>query len=160
MNSIFRNLLFIFLICFGLVLSACMGLVDAPDSSIYYQIENLGYIEAHDDVIDKTYAFRVYKETNTASGEVMIKIKSNLLAGTSITPQIANKKSLEAEEKGMKYSKIGSPFNSPGKNDPRKIEYRLYQKNGKPDYIKIFVVTRKDLHKRKAPKILKVDWLY
>ncbi len=42
--------------------------VTAPKSSTHTQVEQLGYVDSFDVVVDRDYAFVVYKETTVASG--------------------------------------------------------------------------------------------
>ena len=44
--------------------------VQAPKSSSHMQVEQLAYVESFDAVVDKDYAFVVYKETKVDLGEV------------------------------------------------------------------------------------------
>ena len=61
-------------------------LILPPISTDRKAISQLAYIDSHDDVIDKDYAFVVYKEENIKTGEWELKIKGCLLY-TSPSPR-------------------------------------------------------------------------
>lgn len=42
-------------------------IVKAPKSSSHTEVEQLAYVESFDAVVDKTYAYVVYKETRLAT---------------------------------------------------------------------------------------------
>ena len=52
--------------------------VHAPKSSPHTEVEQLAYVESFDAVVDKDYAFVVYKETRTDSGKWVLRIKGSV----------------------------------------------------------------------------------
>ena len=63
------------------------------------------------------------------------------------------------EAQGKEWKTWGSPpFTGKRKGDIRKVEYRLYQKSGRPVRITISIVLRDRNGKAKPEKRLEVDW--
>ena len=60
--------------------------VKAPKSSPHTEVEQLAYMESFDAVVDKTYAYVVYKETKVDSGKWVIRITGSVTAGTVFAP--------------------------------------------------------------------------
>ncbi len=133
-------------------------LVKLPKSSSSREYKSLGYIEALDSIIDKKYAFLIQKETNLNTGDFKVSIRSNHLTGTYFNEKVAAKLAAKAQKDGKKYVTRGAPFNPSGKLDERRIEYRLYQKGGKPDAVEVYVVTRDKQRKANKPKTLRANW--
>ncbi len=67
--------------------------VHAPKSSSHTEVEQLAYVESFDAVVDKDYAFVVYKETKTATGKWVLRIKSSVTAGAVLDPGSSARKS-------------------------------------------------------------------
>lgn len=53
--------------------------VNAPKSSSHTEVEQLAYIESFDAVVDKTYAFVVYKEKKVDSGKWVMGLAHNIV---------------------------------------------------------------------------------
>ncbi len=163
MKKIFRIVMAVTLIIFVAQTASAISLggkqlVQLPKNSSSREYKSLGYVEALDSIIDKTYAFLIQKETNLDTGYFKISIRSNKLTGTYFDEKVAAKLAKQALKDGKQYVTRGAPFNPAGKLDERRIEYRLYQKDGKPDAIEVYVVTRNKKRKANKPKILRASW--
>lgn len=126
----------------------------------------LGYLEERDDIASRTdaalqwYAFIIYKVTDLTKSidNFEIRIRSNWLTGTSFSIAKANELAAEANESNSNYSTWGAPYVPTGDLDPKRVEYRLYQVDGKPTAVEVYVVMRNADHTAKDPKTLRVDW--
>lgn len=123
--------------------------------------EVLGFVEERDDVDEQWWGFIVCKETNLNTGEWRVKIFSSRNApvtGTSLTTEQARQKAVQANAEGKEYFLSGEPYNQRGELDERKVEYRIYQENGEPTEIEVFLVLRNEDRSAKEPQILRVGW--
>ncbi len=134
--------------------------VQAPKSSAHMQVEQLAYVESFDAVVDKDYAFVVYKETKVDSGKWVIRIKGSVTAGTVFDPDSAALKSAFKKAAGHDKPYIVWGFNlQPKENDPRLVETRLLiDGDGKPTAIEIHLITRKADHSARDEKVVMADW--
>jgi len=134
--------------------------VHAPKSSSHTEIEQLAYIESFDAVVDKDYAFVVYKETKLDSGNWVIRIKSSVTAGTVFDPNNAALKNAVKKAAAHEEPYIVWGFNlQPKDTDPRLVENRiLLDSEGKPAAIEIHLITRKADRSAMAEKVVSVDW--
>jgi lantibiotic modifying enzyme len=94
--------------------------IPIPKSSSGITYEQLGYLESFDAVVDKLYAFLVYKEIRNDNSKWRIHVKGSVTAGTVFDP--ANKSLENAVQKAHaheeKYLVWG--FNLlPKEDDPR-----------------------------------------
>jgi hypothetical protein len=131
-------------------------LVEAPLSDSSRLHESLGYIEAYDAILNSAYAFVAYRETDRASGRSTVKISSKGTAGASFDPAMIRNRCREAGAKNEPYFPWGYSF-TPSAGDPRHIEFRVHQKDGAPDALEIFVVTRNADGSAQAPKSLRIE---
>jgi len=111
-------------------------------------------VESYDEVENKNYAFIVFCITDLNTGKSEVRIRSNVLTGTSLSTEKARVLAKKAQKAGTR----GNPFTPAGKLDKRQVEYRFYQEKGEPTAVEIFIVTRDVERKAKEPKILKIDW--
>ncbi len=128
-----------------------------------WQIKELGYIEETDDVDHTTYGIIVYKETDLDTGIYIVKIfpsRFTSIYGSTYTFAQAENLTKKAQEDGVEYGSNGPRFNPIGVNDPREVEYRIYQTNGEPTYLEIYIVGRDADRQAKPAKTLKIDWPY
>jgi hypothetical protein len=132
-------------------------LVEAPASDSQLACQMLGYLESYDAPLNLDYAFVAYKETDKTSGNWRVLIKSTQTAGGSFEPAIIRNKAREMAAQGKSYFVWGGSF-EPSANDPRQIEFRVYQQNGVPIEMEIFAVTRNGDGTAQAPKSLKFAW--
>jgi len=158
------------MIAFAVLLAGCAETIEHGDalkqkmaesyckSSEPYKAEVMGYLEEKDDVLNLYYAFLVCKTTNLNTGELEMKIRSNILTGTSLTSAQALEFSEKAVGEGKAYVIRGSPFVPEGALDKRKIEYRLNQENGKPVSLEILLILRNSDRTAKPEKTLSIDW--
>ena len=109
------------------------------------EMEQLAYVESYDAVVDKMYAFVVYKETKTANGRWVIRIKSAVTAGAVFDPDNSSFKNAlrKAGAHDEKYLVWG--FNlAPKDGDPRLVENRvLVDQSGNPTALEVHLITRK-----------------
>lgn len=119
-----------------------------------------GYAETRDDLEKQWYGFIVCQRKNLDTGkwDVRVFTKSGNVTGSALTPEQATEKTVQAKEEGKTFVLFGSPFNPLGELDYRRIEYRLYQENGKPTAVEVFVQMRNADRSPKEPVTLKVDW--
>jgi len=130
----------------------------ALNTSEQYAI--LGYAEARDDLEKQWYGFIVCQRKNLDTGEWDVRVftKAGNVTGSALTPAQATEKTVQANQDGKTFVLFGSPFNPLGKLDYRKIEYRLYQENGKPSAVEVFIQMRNADRTAKEPVTLKVNW--
>lgn len=127
-------------------------------SSEPYQDTVLGYLEQKDEILNQWYAVIVCKEKNLNTGNFEVKIRSDIITGTSLDENSALEFSKKAELEGKNYFIRGDPFTPEGKLDKRRIEYRFYQENGIPQSIEVFMVLRNSDRTAKPEKTLSIDW--
>ena len=132
-------------------------LVAAPASDNHLACQTLGYLESYDAPLNLDYAFVAYKETDKTTGSWRVLIKSTQTAGGSFEPAMIRNKAREIAAQGKSYFVWGYSF-EPSANDPRQIEFRVYQQNGMPIELEIFVITRNGDGGAKAPKSVKFSW--
>ena len=135
-------------------------LVQAPASSHHTKIEELGYVESYDAVIDKDYALVAYAETKTATGKTVVKVKSLNTAGSAFDAgHDAFRKALRAAMvRGEEYLIWGFRFNT-SENDPRVVENHVFgDEQGNPSALELHLVTRKIDGSAAEPKVVRVDW--
>jgi hypothetical protein len=135
--------------------------VTAPQSDQHFEVTELGYVEAQDAFVKQdegTYAFVVYTRLAKDGGKKELVIRSNLVTGTSFTPEKGNKMAADLERQGKSMRTWGSPFTASGPEDKRVIEYRFHQKDGKPTGVEIYAVTRDAEHKATPAKSPLVTW--
>lgn len=134
--------------------------VVAPKSSSHTQVEQLAYLESFDAVVDKDYAFVVYKETKLDSGKWVVRIKGSATAGTVFDPESASLKNAIKKAAAHEEPHVVWGFNlQPKETDPRLVENRLLIDNdGKPKAIEIRLITRKADRSPMTEKVASVDW--
>jgi hypothetical protein len=135
-------------------------LVSAPASTDRAQIEPLGYFESHDAMVNKDYAYAVYKETNPANEKWYLKIKATCTAGTSLDPDhpSVRKNISEAAKAGKDYIVFG--FNLvPKGDDPRLVENRMYfDENLNPTKVSMHLITRNADGSPTPEQTINFDW--
>ena len=134
--------------------------VKAPKSSSHTEVEQLAYLESFDAVIDKAYAFVVYKETKADSGKWVIRIKGSVTAGTVFDPDNTSLKNAFKKAAGHEEPYIVWGFNLQSKEgDPRLVENRvLIDKNGKPSALEIHLITRKADGSARDKELVSIEW--
>jgi len=132
-------------------------LIEAPASDASTTYETLGYVDAYDAVLNCDYAFVAYKETTKASGEWRVYIKSSQTAGGSFEPAMIQSQARAAGAQGKPYFVWGYTFSTTA-GDPRQIEFRVHQKDGKPSAVEIVVAMRKADGTADKPKSVKFPW--
>ena len=131
-------------------------LVEAPVSDSARTYVTLGYLEGYDAVLNGDYAFVAYEEIDRASGSKLVRIQSKGTSGASFDPAAMRARCREAGAKNEAYFTWGYSFtSSPG--DPRQIEFRVYQKDGAPQALEIFLVTRKADGTAQEPKVCRME---
>lgn len=134
--------------------------VTAPKSSPQVQVEQLAYVESFDAVVDKDYAYVVYKETRTDSGKWVVRIKGSVTAGAVFDPDSSALKSAIKKAAGHDEPYLVWGFNlQPKEGDPRLVESRiLLDSDGKPSAIEVHLVTRKADGSAREEKVVTADW--
>lgn len=116
-------------------------LIEAPASDSLLIYETLGYIEAHDAIMHGSYAFVVFRETDRLTNGYIVRIVSKGTAGASFDPASMRNRCRDAAAKNKTYFIWGYSF-TPSADDPRQIEFRVYQTAGLPTALEIFIITR------------------
>ncbi len=129
--------------------------VPADDHARTYR--QLGYLVVYDAVLNSEYAFLVYTEHDRDSTAWRMKIKSTHTEGATFEPAAVETKAREAGAKRKPYIRWGF-FCEPTLSDPRQIEYRLHQEQGKPAAIELFVRLRTYEHQADTPQSLRFPW--
>lgn len=122
--------------------------------------EQLAYIASYDAVINKTYAFVAYKETDTKKGCWKLKIRSKETASTSIDPEhpIVRRKIAEAAKTGRDYFVMGFGMEPRG-DDPRLVENRIYfDELLQPSVVELHLVTRNPDGSPTEKQVVRFDW--
>ena len=134
--------------------------VKAPKSSPHTEVEQLAYIESFDAVVDKTYAFVVYKEAKVDSGKWLIRIKGSVTAGTVFDPDNASLKNALKKAAGHEEAYIIWGFNLQSKEgDPRLVENRvLIDERGTPSALEIHLITRKADGSARDEEVVSIEW--
>ncbi len=134
--------------------------VHAPKSSSSLQVEQLAYLESFDAVVDRDYAFVVYKETKTDTGAWVLRIKGSATAGTVFDPASPALKKAFKKGAGHDEPHIVWGFQiTPKENDPRLVESRvLIDSDGKPTALEVHLVTRKADQSARDEKVVSVPW--
>jgi hypothetical protein len=135
-------------------------IVKAPRSSSHTEVEQLAYIESFDAVVDKTYAYVVYKEKRIESGKWVIRIKGSVTAGTVFDPDNASLKNAFKKAAGHEEPYIVWGFNlQPKDNDPRLVENRvIIDKSGKPSALELHLITRKGDGSARDEAVASIEW--
>lgn len=136
----------------GLYASKCRA------SNADQETTRLGSLEEQDDVTGETYGFVTCQRKNLNTGTWDVIVQSNIAVGAGLDEKQALEKSSQAQAAGKDYVTFGLPFNPLGPMDKRLIEYRLYQKDGKPSEIELYVVMRDTDRNPKEAKMVKVAW--
>lgn len=134
--------------------------VHPPKSSSHMEVEQLAYVESFDAIVDKDYAFVVYKETKTDSGKWVIRIKSAVTAGTVFDPESSALKSAIKKAVGHDESHLVWGFNlQPKDGDPRLVETRLLLgSDGQPSAIEVHLITRKADGAAREEQVVTAAW--
>ncbi|MCP4968935.1 MAG: hypothetical protein GY926_27370 [bacterium] len=134
--------------------------VHAPKSSADMAVEQLAYVESFDAVVDKDYAYVVYKETKTGTGKSVIRIKGSVTAGTVFDPESSALKGSLKKAAGHDEPYLVWGFNlQPSENDPRLVENRVVlDSDGKPSTLEVHLITRKADQSPRDKKMVSVPW--
>ncbi len=134
--------------------------VRAPKSSPHIEVEQLAYVESFDAVIDKDYALVAYKETKTATGKWVVRVKGSATAGAVFDPDSSALKSAFKKAAGHDETHIVWGFNlQPSENDPRLVETRvLLDGDGKPSSLELHLITRKADQSARDEKVATAPW--
>lgn len=123
----------------------CPPLIEAPVSNAVAEYETLGYLEAHDAVLDLDYAFIAYKETSRATGEWRVRIRSSRTGGAVLEPMLMAYNARVAFGEGRPWFSWGYSL-EPRAGDPRMIQFRVHVRAGHPDEVEVLVRLRRSDH--------------
>lgn len=132
-------------------------LIEAPASDTSREYTPLAYLEAYDAVLNDDYAFAAYKETSRDSGQWCVRISSRHTAGAVFEPDAMRQQARAAGAQGKPYFIWGFNF-EPSESDPRCIEFRVHQADGKPSKIEMYVRLRKADGSADEPKSTSFAW--
>ena len=130
-------------------------LITLPKDSPHKSHRQLAYVEAEDGILVRAYAYLAYVETNHSNGNWQIKITGNITAGTSLDPKRMIAAAQKAQATGQEYFNWGFRLD-PRAKDPRKVETRVYQEEGKPKRVAVHLITRD--HKGEAREEIVTDF--
>ncbi len=135
-------------------------IITASKSTPSVQIEQLAYLESFDAVVDKDYAFVVYKETKTDTGKWVIRIKGSVTAGAAFDPDSSAFKGAIKKAAGHDEPYFIWGFNLQSKEgDPRLVENRvIIGGNGKPSTLEVHLITRKADSSAREEQVATVPW--
>jgi hypothetical protein len=134
--------------------------IDLPKSSSSILYEQLGYIDSFDAVVDKLYAFLIYKETSTDNKKWVVRIKSSVTAGAVFDPENKSLQSAIQKAHAHKQAYVVWGFNLvPKGDDPRLVENRIfYDENGEFSKFEVHLVTRDNEGKALPEKVVTINW--
>lgn len=135
-------------------------LIRLPKGNDRIELEQMAYVESNDAVINKVYAYLVYKETKLKDGAWEIKVLGNQTANSAIDPDnpVLRKKIAAAAKEGSDYCLMGFTL-SPREGDPRMVENRIYFDNElKPEYLQLHLVTRNSDGSASDEQVVRIDW--
>lgn len=132
-------------------------LVEPPASDATATRDLLGYVEAYDAPNNGDYAYVGYRETDRATGEWRVRIKGHQAAGAVFEQEAMRLKAREMGAQGKEYFTWGFSI-TPSAGDPRQVEFRVYQKGGKPSEIEMYVRTRKFDQSAEEAKSVRFSW--
>ena len=134
--------------------------LDLPKSSSGLSFEQLGYVESFDAVVDKLYAFLIYRETRTDNGKWVARIKNSVTAGTVFDPE--NKSLASAIQKAHAHNEeylVWGFSMVPKGDDPRLVENRIFfNEKGEFSKFETHLVTRDKNGNALPEKIATVVW--
>ncbi|MFW3146454.1 MAG: hypothetical protein ACMUIE_06550 [Thermoplasmatota archaeon] len=131
-----------------------------PPSTGNRTYTQLAYLESHDDISGRDYAFVVFKEEKVDTGKWNIQISGKNTAGGSIDPEHPSlARDLEkAERDGRDHILFGFSL-TPREGDPRVVENRLYfNRKREPTRIEVHLVTRNADGSAKEEKMARIQW--
>lgn len=135
-------------------------IIGLPKSSAHMDMEQLAYVSSFDAVVDKEYAYLVYKETNLDTGKWVVRIKGSVTAGTVFDPaNVSLKNALKkAAAHDEAYAVWG--FNlKPTDRDPRLVENRIFfDERGNPTALEVHLITRKADRSPMQEQSVRVPW--
>ena len=137
--------------------TASPHLLAAPASDETFARETLASVEAHDGVQNVEYVFVAYKETHRNSGAWCVRISASHAAGAVLHPNAIRLQARGATASGRRSFVWSSPL-TPRVGDPRRIEYRVYVKDGRPTSIEILVRLRKFDYAPDEARIVTFAW--
>lgn len=133
--------------------------VHAPKPSGTTQIEELGYIESYDAVVDKMYAYVAYKETKPDKGTWRLCLKGSVTSATFVDPFHSAFKSALQKAVGRDETSLSWGYGiEPKESDPRQVALQVLIADGKPSAVQMTLVTRKADGSAREPEVLTVDW--
>jgi hypothetical protein len=133
------------------------ALIEAPVSTAMQEIVTLAAIDAYDAVNNDDYAFVAYKETDRDGGAWRVRIKARHMTGVVFEPEAMRLQARAAGAQGKAYFGWGNGI-EPSAGDPRRVEYRVHVREGKPSAIEIVVQLRKADGTADAAKAVSFAW--
>jgi hypothetical protein len=127
---------------------------DKSDRAAGRLVTELGRLSARDDANNTDYKFVVCETYNVFEQSAKVTIDSSVLTGTVLTQKTAESNVSAAKE----CQALGAPYSASSANDKRFVEYRLCQKDGKPDHLQVEARTLDKSGAVRPPKILTVPW--
>lgn len=135
----------------------CPPLIEAPISNAVAEYETLGYVEAHDSVLDLDYAFIAYKETSRATGEWRVRIRSSRTGGAVLEPLLMAYNARVTAGEGRSWFSWGYSL-EPRAGDPRLIQFRVHVRDARPSEVEVMVRLRRPDHSAGEMHSFRFDW--
>lgn len=132
-------------------------LIEAPATNSVAVYEHLGYVEAHDAVLDLDYAFVAYKETSRATGEWRVRIRSSRTGGAVLEPMLMAYNARVAHGEGRTWFSWGYSL-EPRAGDPRLIQFRVHVNHGHPAEVEVLVRLRRADHSAGDLRSFRFAW--
>lgn len=132
-------------------------LVEAPESTAGQTITTLATIEGYDAPINDDYAFVAYKEEDKGTGAWRVRIKGLRTPGAVFEPEAMRLQARSAGAQGKAYFTWGWSLD-PSAGDPRRVQFRVHVKDGKPSAVEMFLQLRKGDGSADAPQSVTFAW--
>ena len=123
-------------------------LVQLPASSAEITYEELAYVASRDDILEQTYAYLAYKQTDVGTGGWLVRVTGSVTAGASLEPERIASAAAAAAAAGESSFVWGYRL-ATKPNDPRRVETRVHVAEGEPTHVTLHVVTR---NRDRSPK--------
>lgn len=120
----------------------------------YHKYEVVGFFHDYDGIQKKEYAYLVYKEIKMPSREVHLHVRSNVSIGLHLYYPRLKKRSEKAFKDKQDYFLMGYEY-KPKNQNPFTLLCKVYQKNGTPEYLEFYLVTRNDDWSGRKPVIFR-----
>jgi hypothetical protein len=141
----------------GFVPPAGAPRLPCPVSDAHIQYEVLCELHAHDGASDEDHAFLAYKETERATGQWRVRVRSLQTPGGVFEPATMALQAAMAGAQGWPYFVWGYQL-APHPGDSRQIEFRVHVRAGAPSQLELYVRLRRADGRPDLPRTAWCDW--